>query len=191
MFYKTQTQTEKPYKKSQSKTLLGVLLVLVAVAVYVLLLKPFSDGLAKKEVDLSTKNAEVASLNTAIDSLKKQEAEFQLTEDKKNNILKVVPIGLNQDQVIRDVVEVAAKEGISLRSISFSKSALKDKNVNVLRVSAGFDGVYDDLINFLKDVEGNERRFKINSINVQLNPSDLSLSKRVSFSLTMDSFYQD
>lgn len=192
MFYKPQTQTEvHPRQKYQAKSLIGVLLILVAVSIYVFLLKPLSDEVDKKEQELTTRIAEADTLQIKVDDFKKQEDALQLNEEKKRQILSAIPIGINQDEVIRDIVEIAAKQDITLRSVSFSKSISGDKSVNVLRVSASFEGSYSDLINFLQGIEGNKRRFKINSISVQVSSESLSMSERVSFSLTMDSFYQD
>lgn len=192
MFYNSQNQTEaRPHQKYQAKSLVGVLLILVAVSFYVFAVKPISDEVTKKSEELVTRVAEASVLQKKVDDFKKQEGTLQLNEEKKRQILSAIPIGINQDEVIRDIVDVAAKRDITLRSISFSKSTSADQSVNVLRVSASFEGSYSDLINFLQGIEGNQRRFKINSISVQVNSENLSMSDRVSFSLTMDSFYQD
>ncbi|MFA6992354.1 MAG: GspMb/PilO family protein [Candidatus Gracilibacteria bacterium] len=193
MFDKLQTQQTQvessPKKKSQAHTLFGVLLVLIAVSLYAVLMKPLSATVDQNAQDLSMKNAEVDSLNLKIDDFKKKEADFKLSDEKKRQILSAIPIGMKEDEVIRDIVAIAVANDVTLKSVSFSRSSLNEYNVNVLRISASFEGSYEELVNFLKEVEGNKRRFNVNSISVQVNPSDLSLSKRVSFSLTMDSFY--
>lgn len=194
MFYKEekQQQTEtKPYRKSQTKSFVGVFMILVAVSLYVFMLKPVSLAVDEKEQEVLTRQSEVNVLQEKIDSFKKQEEDLQLNDEKKRAILSAIPIGINQDEVIRDVVEVATKNDITLRSISFSKNSTGQNNVNVLRVSASFEGSYTDLINFLQGVEGNQRRFMIGSISVQMTAQSSTMTDRVAFSLTMDSFYQE
>lgn len=177
---------------SSKGTLVGVLLLVVAVAAYVFFARPISADLDVLEANLTTKTVELDKLKTEIAELNKAEDALDLTSEvQKTESLKEVPDKMYQDQVIRDLIEIAENYEIALRSISFSKGSGPNDKIGSLRISASFEGNYLDLTDFLEGLEQNDRIFKVESINVQLSQLSLSDLERVSFSLNIQTYFQN
>ncbi len=176
---------------SRLQPLIGVLLVLLSLLAYMFWAAPVADEaeLIAQEVEVET--ARLDSLKMELSKL--QEAEATLgasSEVQRNEILKSIPIGLNQDEVIEDVIEIAASHDVELNSIGFSKGQSSREGVGVLRINAGFEGGYNDLTNFLKGLEQNLRLFVVNSISVQVKVLEVTEFKRANFTLSIEAYYQ-
>lgn len=191
MFKKDKPKEISISTKSKTEALIGVLLVLAAVVVYVFFVNNVSNDLSVAKADLTSKESQLASLETQNDAYRKAEADLDLTDVKRRDILKAVPIGLNQDEVIRNLVEIADTHDVELNSLSFSKGSSGAEGVGTLRISSSFEGNYSDLIDFLEGLEENARTMQISSVSVQVNTLDVSDVKRATFSLSMDTFYQE
>lgn len=176
---------------SRKTQLFGLLLLVFAVVGYVVFLRPLSTQIDIVKTDLVTKTGQVDVLKLQIDEFEKSEKELELsTEVQRLEILKAVPTELDQDGVIRDIVEIAETYDIELKSISFGKGGTKHDGVGALRISASFEGNYTDLTDFLEGLEQNARLFKVDSISVQINKLDITDIERANFALTIESFFQ-
>ena len=172
-------------------SLIGILLLIGSVAAYAFFVRPLWDEYSVAKADITSKEDMVKELSDKIDSYRDAETAMDLeTEVQKLTLLNSVPIGVNQDEVIEDLVDVAAENEIVLRSVSFGLSEGYYEQVGALKINASFEGGYGDLINFLKGIENNSRLFKVTSISVQVSQfEDLDI-KKVTFSLSIDAFYQ-
>lgn len=176
---------------SRKTQLFGLLLLVFAIVGYVVFLRPLSSQIDTLKTDLVTKTGQVDTLKLQIDEFEKAEKELELgTEVQRLEILKAVPTELDQDEVIRDIVEIAETYDIELKSISFGKGGTKHDGVGALRISASFEGNYTDLTDFLEGLEQNARLFKVDSISVQINKLDITDIERANFALTIESFFQ-
>ncbi len=172
-------------------SLIGVLLLIGSVAAYAFFVRPMWEDYGSAKADITTKEDKVSELSEKLDSYKNAEKTMDLeTEVQKLTLLKSVPIGVNQDEVIEDLVDIAEEHEISLRSVSFGLSDGFYESVGALRINASFEGVYGDLITFLKGIETNSRLFKVTSISVQVSQFEDLDVKQVTFSLSIDAFYQ-
>jgi hypothetical protein len=172
-------------------SLIGVLLLIGGVAAYAFFVRPMWNDYGSAKADITSKEDKVAELTEKIDSYRDSEKTMDLeTEVQKLTLLKSVPIGVNQDEVIEDLVDIAEEHKISLRSVSFGLSDGFYESVGALRINASFEGGYGDLINFLKGIETNSRLFKVTSISVQVSQFEDLDVKKVTFSLSIDAFYQ-
>lgn len=178
-------------KTMDVQALVGVVLILVSVLVYTFVTRSVSDAVTLTQTEVATKTTTVNTLQSQIDEFKKAEEEFNLssTVNKEKSLL-AVPTKMYQDQIIKDVVGIAASYDITLRSLSFGKGFSNKQSVSSLQINAGFEGNYNDLVTFLKGIEQNPRKIRVNSISVQVGVMDLSLAKRASFTLAMEAFYQ-
>ena len=68
-----------------------------------------------------------------------------------------IPLGINQDEMIRDLINIAKNNDIEITSISFSKGMSANPEIGTLKINSGFEGNYSDLLNFLKSIEQNSR----------------------------------
>ncbi len=176
---------------SNRSTLIGILIIVVSVVLYTFLARPVANEADSIKADISTKTVELEVLKDKVATFEKQQDELELTtEVQRLEILKAVPLEMDQDEVIRDVIEIADTHDVVLRSISFGKGSSQYEGVGSLRINASFEGNYTDLTDFLQGLEQNARMFKVDSISVQINRLDITDIERASFSLVIESFYQ-
>lgn len=177
---------------SKKSSLIGVFLIVLSLSVYILFVRPMSEVVATVEGDVFTKSEEISKLSEEIKNYKEYEEKLDLsTEVNKQEVFKAVPIEMNQDEVIEDVINIADTYDITLNSISFSKGGSEQEGVNSLMINASFIGNYNDLVDFLEGIEQNPRVFRVNSISVQISKLDISNLERASFSLAIETFYQN
>lgn len=179
--------------KTSFKTspIIGAILVIAALALYVFLIKPLSSEVANLRTDVSTKQTEVSTLDAKFTALESAKSSNQITEVTASQIEDKIPVGMNQDDVIRELIQIAEKNDIELNSISFGRAGGDEDDLEALRISASFEGSDADLINFLKAIETAKRFFKVNSISVSINTLDVTNFKRANFSLSIETFYQN
>lgn len=178
--------------RSASGGMFGILLVILSIALYVLYSAGISEENSLMKAEIQTKNEEIdvfVGESVEIDSAK---AALGLTSTV-NQITSIaaVPANLNQDEIIRTVIEVAGSFDIELNSISFSRRNSEIDGVSILSINSSFEGSYVDLIDFLEGLEENDRLFKVDTINVQIARVGISDLERANFSLTIDTFYQE
>lgn len=177
---------------SKIKTLIGVFLVLIATAGYVFFTKPMMDNLSVVKAEIAQAQADSTAIKDKIDSYTKAETDLDLsTEVQRREILKAVPTAMNQDEVIRDLVNIAENYNTQLHSISFGRGASGKDKISVLRINASLEGDYNDLTRFLQGIEQNARMLRVNSISVQISDVEGSDIQKATFSLSMEAFFQD
>lgn len=176
---------------SKKSALFGVFFILLVVCGYAFYAKPLADQVAVVTDDITSKSTKSSELKAKIDEYKNAEEQLGLsTEVDKLEILKSVPLEMDQDEVIRDLIEIADSYDIELHSLGFGKGVSQEEGVSSLRINASFEGNYSDLISFLQGIEQNSRLFKVDSISVQVNKLEMTDISRVNFSLSMETFYQ-
>ncbi len=178
-------------EKSSSSSFIGIFAIIIAVVFYAFFARDLAANRDAIAVDLDKKNAELEVFQNEEVAIADAQEELQLTGTVEQfTSLAAVPAGLNQDDVIRGVVEVAENYDILLNAVNFARSNSNLPGVGVLKINASFEGNYSDLIDFLSGLEQSERLFKVNSINVQIADTSISGLSRANFSLAIDTFYQ-
>ena len=95
-------ETKIEFADNNKGVLTGVLLVLVAVGVYAFALSPMASGISEVKDEVEAKAAQVETLKTEIAKLAQSEKDLDLsTEVQKLEIFNSIPVGINQDDVIR------------------------------------------------------------------------------------------
>lgn len=192
MFGKDAHSETKLAPSSNKSNLVAAIIVLFVLVGYAFFVRPLaSDVAAMRDV--------LANAQNDLDELEGQVALFDGAQKKLNlsteverlEILKSVPVGVNQDGVIKDLIKMVENNDIQLSSLSFGKSSSARNGVGVLRINASFQGNFNDLTDFLTDIEQNARMLQVRTINVQIGQALLEGLKRVNFSLAMDAFYQE
>lgn len=172
--------------------LIGVLLLVMTISGYVLLTRPMSTQLNVLKTEVVVKNNKLTELKKQLDSLNQAEKDLELTtEVQRNKSMDSVPDSMKQDEVIKKLIEIAQEKNILLHSISFSKGSTSREGIGSLRISSSFEGNYLDLTSFLEALEENKRILKVESISVQVAKLEISDIERASFSLTIETFYQN
>lgn len=185
-------QDQKIYveESGNKSALVGVFLLILIVFGYVFYTKGLVAEVSGMNADISSKNLQIEQSKAKVAEMTQAESELDLSSEvKKTELLKSVPSDVNQDQVIRDLIDMAKNHDIKLNSIGFGKGASSKEGVGSLRINAGFEGNYNDLVSFLESLEQSARVLIVDSINVQLGKTDLLDSTRATFSLSMQAFY--
>ena len=186
-------QKEVPIKASADKqSMLGLLFILLAVVLFLFLIRPMGESIDQIQTDVDAKSTELTAVQTQVDALAAAEEKYKVTtEPLRIESLKAVPTSMQQDEVIRDLVNIAANNAIVLRSVSFGRGSGVQDGVSSLRISSSFEGSYQDLIKFLEGLEENGRLFKVDTISVQVQDLGFSGIERATFSLTILTYFQD
>jgi len=188
----TQTQEIGLTNNSRAITLVGVFLILLSVLALTFFVRPFSQKVDAIKTDVSSKTQELDALKQQVADMENAENTLGLTSElERLEMLSLIPVGLKQDEAIKDIVQLAEDNNITLTSIGFGKGMTDKEKIGTLQVSSSFDGTYEDLISFLKALEQNKRMFRVNSISVQLMDTDVMGLKRAIFALSMETFYQE
>jgi len=178
-------------KLKKALPLIGIVMLIASVSAYALFVRSEMDDYSKVKADISTKSERVAQLKKQIDTYKETEKKMDLTtEVQKKTLINSIPVGVNQDGIIEDLVKIASENDVKLKSVSFGVSRGDETKVGVVKMNASFEGNYNDLLNFLEGIEENARFFKVTSISVQVNDVSGLDIKRVTFSLSLDAYYQ-
>lgn len=177
---------------SRAGSLIGVLLILATIVGYFFFTKPMGANVSTIEADISSKTTEIETIQEQISTFETAEEELGISSEvQKLESLRAIPAEMNQDEVIKDIINITEIYDIELRSLSFGKGSSPYEGVDSLRINASFEGNYNDLVSFLEGIEQNPRLFKIESINVQISELEILSIQRASFSLSFEAFYTE
>jgi len=193
MLSKPKNETEIVTRgKSNKSSLIGSILIILAVAAYMFFTGPLLSDVDALNTNITSKKAELTSTQAELEEYQRIEKEYDLTTQvKRDQILKSITTDLDQDEVIRDLIEITDEYDVELNSLSFSRGSSAYDGINSLRISASFEGNYFDLTRFLKGLELNERLFNVQNISVYITELEVFDIKRASFSLTINAYYLD
>ena len=188
-------KSEKDIKiggKSNKTTLVGALMILLALLVYLFFTRTVLADLESLNTDIDNTNTELAAAELELAEYKAIEEAYDLTTQvKRDQILKSITSELDQDEVIRDLIEITDEYSIELGSLSFSKGRSSFDGVGLLKISSSLEGNYTDLTNFLRALELNERLFNVQNISVYVTELEILDIERASFSLSINAYYLD
>ncbi|MFA6917473.1 MAG: hypothetical protein WC285_01375 [Candidatus Gracilibacteria bacterium] len=177
---------------SRTSSFVGVFMIILAVLAFALFVKPLATSVGNLKADVASKTVELDSLKTQVADMEKAENMLGSTSElQRLEMIRSIPVGLKQDEAIKDIVQLSKDYNIELTSIGFGKGMTDRAKIGALQVNASFDGTYEDLTEFLRALEQNARMFRVNSISVQLMNTDVVGLKRAVFALAMDTFYQE
>lgn len=170
--------------QARSSQLISILLLLLIVLGSVFFVVPLRDNIAELRADKATDAEVLVLLQTEYDSLNALSEEISKSEATQEALKKAVPAGVDQDDLILELVDIAESAGFEARVMSFSLRTDKDYG-NAVGVSMSLAGDYDDLIEFLQLIEGADRLMQVDSISVQLTSTST-----ITFSVSLEAYYQ-
>ena len=178
--------------KSKNKALIGPLLLIISIGIFVFFTQGLISDVNAISSNIESSKSELETVNAEIEEYEVMEETYDLTTQvKRDQILKSITEDLDQDEVIRDFIEITDEYDISLNSLSFSKGSTSFDGVNTLRISTSLEGNYADLSTFLKGLELNQRLFDVQSISVYITELEILDIERATFSLTINAYYLD
>ncbi len=184
---------EEGANSQKIQKMLAILLLVLALALYFLYVKPTGNVLAEKQVSYEALQSQEQVLNEQLSALEEAGKRLELDSDvKTQKVVNAIPEKLEQDSLLLNLVDIAKKNDIEFQSISFTTSGEEvNAPVKKMGISASFEGNYGDLVNFLKSIEQNGRKIVVENISVQLVGEPIQGIERVHFALSMDTFYRN
>lgn len=171
----------KPSQFSQLFSIILLFLVIVGTVVFVL---PMSDKVAALKEDKAAAALELEGIQSEYDALSALAENVAKSAATKQALTDAVPNGYSQDELILELSKMADDLDFDLNAMNFSVSADQEYG-NSVTVAANFSGSYDDLINFLRKIEGGDRLMQVTSIAVQLTSTN-----DIVFNLNIEAYYQ-
>ena len=163
--------------------------MILAVIVAVFIWQPVRTQVSALSDELNSQNAQFSELQNELAHLQSVEATLPVADTERARILKTVPVGFNQDNLVNDLDALAKRVDIDLNAMSFSQPSSQDTYQSV-SITANFMGRYGDLVALLDALEKNERLLKVVSIGVQLNDLNDQGEQLMNFSVTLEAYYQ-
>lgn len=167
------------------KSHLGLILILLAIAMFQFWVSPLSKTVKVKREELATLDTEVQKI---VGETTKTKPNVVLTEVERNLLKESVPQGFDQEKLLRTLNQIATNNLTQLNSIGFNKT-IADSNNQIQAVQLGISGTTNraNFLNFVKDLESSNRTFIVKSISV--NYSTVEGLEQASFSLNVEAYF--
>jgi|GEM_PF-787616 Tfp pilus assembly protein PilO len=175
---------------NSKSSLVAAIILIVAVIVGAFVWQPAREQVLSLESELVDAQAGLVLLETELADLVLLDSTLPVAESERDRILEAVPNDLAQDELIRDLDDIASSVDIDLTSMTFSLQSVQGLTADVVSISASFSGLYVDLLDLLEAIETNDRLFKVNSIGVQLGDVTDDGEQLMTFSVTLEAYYQ-
>lgn len=114
----------------------------------------------------------------------------QASEVSRETTLAAIPEKLEQDDLIRELTDLAQDNDMILNSVNFSipQSGSDTAEITRAQLNMNLTGSQNELIRFLRSIETTSRKMLVKNITVQLG--EQALGSRVNFSLSAEVYYQ-
>ena len=145
---------------------------------------PLRDNIDELQLSRVEASDSLLLLQTEYDSLSALSEEISKSQATQDALIKAVPVGVAQDELILELVEPAEEAGFDANVMNFSLRTDQEFG-NTIGISLSLAGDYDNLITFLQAIENAERLMQVESIAVQRTSTT-----GISFSLNIESYYQ-
>ncbi|MFC1655763.1 hypothetical protein ACFL3C_02755 [Patescibacteria group bacterium] len=175
--------TAQNNSKFKTSTLIGLVLIVVAVVGIFLFLMPVKGSFDAGGTNLLQKQTQLNGLKTKLSSLQAVESSFKGSEVTQIDVLNYVPESIEQGNVIKALAKLADDNEVSLNSLSFSLGLNRELDINTLTVTTNISGKHQSLIEFIEGLETNGRKFNIKNLSVQTLENRLE-----NISLTIEAF---
>lgn len=192
-------------QKLKNKIYTNLFLILVIFAISYLFIYPIYFGggsIYKPKKSVSTYRGEIKDLNNAIGILdeysKKLEdtnsAYFNAVNTIPSNLEKILPSSADPVIIVYELTNIAKASGsqMFLSGPRFTDDGNykgdANKKYNTISVSFNLEGTYENIKNFLKDLESSQRIYNVTSLDFtteQNNPN----SRVNKYSLTVETYY--
>lgn len=175
-------------QRSSTPAVAAAGLLILALLIGLFVWQPVRGQVSILSSEVDTAKSELNQLTSELADLVALEADLPIAESERERILASVPEGLNQDEIIESLSDLAAEVGVSLNAMTFGLQTSQDSGADVVSVVSNFTGEYADLINLLQAIENSDRLFKVTAISVQLG--DQSSEQQMTFSVSIEAYYQ-
>lgn len=177
--------------QNSQKTLPALILFIVVLVGAVFFVKPMWDDVGSLSLGRDDKMHQKDQLTTQLQELQNiQKTMADGSEVAQQTTLISVPQRFEQDKLLTDLTTIAKANDIILNSVNFSVNAVSSDRIKRATVNANLTGNLGSLLNFLKGVEGNPRKFSVKTVSAQTGATDAGIA-RVNFNVNMETYYLD
>jgi Tfp pilus assembly protein PilO len=167
------------------RVIISLILIAAGIAGIFLLLMPKQAEFDENKTLLAQNRTELNRLSSELVELQQVESTFEGSEVTRNDILNMIPRGINQDGIIETLADVASENEVSINSVSFGTGAGREVDLQVVTITLNLTGIHNNLIDFLEGVEDSSRKFKVNTISIQMLENRLE-----NMSVNLEAYYQ-
>ncbi len=144
-----------------------------------------------RKSQINQKKTESQELDNKINRAKSLREELLRLQDINQTSTEVLPNIKSQENIIGELISIAAKRGLSLESIAFSGGGDSKAGANPetsqsiavkevpgvfgLSIQTSITTDYENVLQFLEDLENNKRQFEVTEISITPDPVDTSL----------------
>ena len=151
-------------------------------------LRPKYEELQNKQAALEVLQQELADTNSQVD-LENSTVDLNLTATDRELLESGIPQGFDQDFLIETIQDIAEDNQItSISNISFQRSSAETtQQIKAIQMTLNARTNYNNLQNFIEDLENDTRYFNIKSFSTNLNT--LEDRTEATFSIQLESYY--
>ncbi|MBU1445648.1 hypothetical protein KKD70_00075 [Patescibacteria group bacterium] len=153
---------------SNGKTILGVIILITVVVGIFMFLLPKKDEFDGNNIKATQQQAQLTSLKSQLAKIEALESEFSGGEVTKKDFLYLIPEDIEQDQIIETFANISEENKVSINSMSFGIGLEPDAAINMLNISLNVSGAHQNLISFIEGLEESGRKFKVETLSVQI-----------------------
>lgn len=176
---------QKPIQTSFNiKTILALILLVVATAGLFLFVFPKKDSFAQLQTDISQKQTELTRLQNELTKLQSLEDSFEGSEVTEKDVLNSIPDEVQQGDVIKTLAKYSEENEATINSLSFGLSTSRDGSFSTFTITTNVSGTHRNLIRFLEALENDSRKFSVNTMSVQVLENGLE-----NMSINIDAYY--
>jgi len=166
------------------RTVLSIVLLVVAVAGLFIFVFPKKDSFDLLKADLAEKETSLLMVKNELAKLQAVKESFTGGEVTQKDVLNMIPSDLQQGEIIRILAKHSEENEATINSLSFSLSQSKGDNYGVLTITTNVSGTHMNLLKFLQALEKDGRKFKVNTVSVQVLENGLE-----NMSLNIEAYY--
>ncbi len=165
--------------RERSLLILGGAIV-VAIIVLLFVVRPLYETIQTDKATLSDRQTEIADLDVQLASINDLVAKYQaIDETQKASLNKRFPADANTEALVAQIEGIAISTQVIVGNVQFSDQTLSTpttiaKGYNELGANLSVAGSYENIINFIKALETNDRIVTVDSI--ALAPGELGLA---------------
>lgn len=165
-------------------SLLGALAVVTVAVAFMLYWS--NTQLENRSASIETKRALAAELDAKTTAATKLKDELQKNSELIGVAKDVLPGSKSQENIVGELIDIAANRGLKLESIAFSGGQnISDPETSQTDLVDGMPGVfslglntsietdYENALRFLEDLENNKRQFEVTNLSINPVEGDL------------------
>lgn len=123
---------------------------------------------------VKSQKQEISKLETIKDDKIKtlkslEEKKDQIPEASEKEILKKIPLTLEQENLIRDIYKISEKTGFKFTALGFGKGKNSEVEAAQMKINFSVEGRLSLLKQFLLKIEQNERFLGMETFNIGIN----------------------